>query len=79
MYFGHRPLGEFCQLGINHLLDKVTVCARIKLIILWQRLTKVLQTLIAKFLTPKDAIRPQNTVHEAAAAKRPHFAHGLFR
>ena len=39
-------------------------------------LTKVLQTLIAKFITLKATIRPQITGHKAAAAKRPHFAHG---
>ena len=39
-------------------------------------LTKVLQTLIAKLITLKAEIRPQNTGHKAAAAKRPHFAHG---
>ena len=65
-----------CQLGFHHLSDKVTVCARRKIIILWKMLTKVLQTLIAKFITLKAAIRPQNTGHKAAAAKRPHFAHG---
>ena len=57
-------------------MDKVTVCARRKLIILWQKMAEVLQTLIAKFVTLKAAIRPQNTVHKTAAAKRPHFAHG---
>ena len=32
-------------------------------------LTKILQTLIAKFITLKAAIRPQNTYHKATAAK----------
>ena len=42
-------------------------------------LTKVLQTLIAKFITLKAAIRPQNIGHKATATKRPHFAHGCPR
>ena len=39
-------------------------------------LTKVLQTLIAKFITLQASIRPQNTGNKAAAVKRPYFAHG---
>ena len=35
--------------------------------------------MIAKFSGQKAAIRPQNIGLKAAAAKRPHFAHGRFR
>ena len=42
-------------------------------------MTKILQTMMAKFLGQKAAIRPQNISLKATAAKRPHFAHGWSR
>ena len=39
-------------------------------------MTRILQTMMAKFWRQKATIRPQNIGLKAAAAKRPHFAHG---
>ena len=42
-------------------------------------MTRILQTMMAKFWRQKATIRPQNIGLKAAAAKRPHFAHGRFK
>ena len=39
-------------------------------------MTRILQTMMVKFLGQKAAIRPQNISLKATAAKRQHFAHG---
>ena len=42
-------------------------------------MTRILQTIMAKFSREKAMIRPQNIGLKGAAAKRPHFAHGRSR
>ena len=42
-------------------------------------MTRILLTMMAKSFRQKAAIRPQNIGLKAAAAKRPHFAHGCDR
>ena len=39
-------------------------------------MTRILQTIMAKFSREKAMIRPQNIGLKAASAKKPHFAHG---
>ena len=41
-----------------------------------EQMTRILQTMMAKFSRQKVAIRLQNISLKATAAKRPHFAHG---